>query len=349
MSNKIEGFSRLVAEQLSVNQFGFGHKSTIEGFNRTLNETANGFKENALPLELLCQLHKILTLPEGIKIPRTLRDTANLWKKESPYVESFKISGVNPTLPVPLVIHARNVNEDLLEKIKSHSLKQMPAESHNVIAKEDFEAVPFNVKNIIKLYKYPLKDAKMFYQAFRQFSTKLAIAVPIKRNELPVRTLCSFNLVEEPTAVWACDGLRSMSIEGNCKGVLLHRSASEVETQEIISRYPLTIPFSSMNTWRKIVAGWLARTKGVEFDTLSESARKRHLVNGIRHSVIGYSQWWKLVENEQTSMLHDEAYDKVMRLIIKTFPYLADEARRQLNEATDVIPHSRRDGSCKDR
>lgn len=86
---------------------------------------------------------------------------------------------------------------------------------------------------------------------------------------------------------------------------------------------------TSLEFWKKVTRSWYERTnEGMRWEGLSQRAIQRHIVNMVRHSS-GYDYVCGFGLDEATYI---DCFTTINLAIAKAFPYLRNEALRQIDE-----------------
>lgn len=107
----------------------------------------------------------------------------------------------------------------------------------------------------------------------------------------------------------------------------MHFSNEGAQPILIDGSYPLYS--ADLEFWKSVTKAWYERThEGTFWDDLGAKAKQRHITNYIRHSS-PYDHICGLAIDEET---HFAVYREINLNIAKTFPYLRNEALRQIDE-----------------
>ena len=189
------------------------------------------------------------------------------------------------------------------------------------VAFHDDDVVKANPKNLMRYCGFPERDAKALFNNLKMIDGQIFLPKTNSPSK-DVNRLAIYMLDNPPSHSWYVDSLISgESIE------LTQGRASLVQIEKLMAAHPL--PISDLRIWREITKRWYERNKPQPWAKLSLQAQKRHMVNMIRHNSIGYTQAYSNVEPELADILHDLAFDAIMRKIANTFPFLRIECQRQ--------------------
>ncbi|CAH7418618.1 conserved hypothetical protein [Vibrio chagasii] len=230
--------------------------------------------------------------------------------------ELFK--GVNPKLPMPELITKGRA--DLSKDFRAAVFKSRMAYV------EDTDYVSLSPKALVKHLGYPEIDAKRLFKnikSYRDFEEKTSIKM-LKRNAKPYYCQVS--------ALCTSDGEKHMwSLPVSDRSAFL--TVGDRSAKEILDLTDHPLPSLSLASWRNISKARYERMHPDNlWDDLSESSKRRRVVNQIRHSSVYYIHSWAIAKPEDSSRLHELSFDRVMRKIIHAYPSLADECRRQLDD-----------------
>ncbi|WP_318412659.1 hypothetical protein [Photobacterium leiognathi] len=230
-------------------------------------------------------------------------------------------SGVNKSLICPLmVVKGVSVKRSTIEIDESLN-KNLGY--NDVVGYHPDEVLRFNPKNITKLLNYPKSDAKALFRNINYLCQELYLPL-IQRLDERIHTIGICHFVEPAMHCWHLKGLMTME---NISEEL--RDAALDSLEKIFKDVPL--PINNLKLWRLITKEWYEREKGGEWNKLSSQAQRRHLVNMIRHGSIGYSQCYTNLPSNLANLLHEAAFNRIMRQIANTFPFLRNECQRQWN------------------
>ena len=292
-------------------------------------------------VQLICNIGDKPTLPKRIS------DVISIYKKYDSVDFSFLFKGVNKKLPMPVLIASlndyRDLNtvdtegvdftsedaEELSELVNIHFTEKHPA----CFVQND-EHVSFNPKNLVRYYWYSQIDAKNFHKSVSAYLRKSVGAVRlIKKASMPKDSyhVALFGNKEDKrrTCMWCLPrSEHSFLLDINRGEIVKTKKVSYTDLLEI-SYFP--IPISYLEVWKMVAREWYKKNTNstAPWDELSVSERKRHIVNSIRHNMIGYDIVWRNVRDIRE--IHDITFDRVIRQIMNAFPWLHDECKRQLD------------------
>lgn len=233
------------------------------------------------------------------------------------------VKGVNKNLPTPIVVF----DAFSPENIKSIRENQgTPTTAHPCLYVEDEDLVPFNPKNIAKHYGFPMLDAKTFFKNFMSYhpqKVKLLAKGALSKPKTYTRNVFILNFGEKPLAIW------SYNQDFRLREKLEGKHITDIEQALDLAHHDLPIP--DLQVWKSVAQSWYERNTHIgAWDEISIRSQQKHIVNTIRHNSVGYDQIWRCAKPEFVAMFHDKVFELTLKKIISTFPYLAEECKRQL-------------------
>ena len=233
---------------------------------------------------------------------------------------AFIFKNVDKNLQLPLLLIKRVLSESVSSVEIDLDLGEAMGNA-TCVAYHDDDVVKVNPKNLMRYCGFPERDAKALFKNLKLIEGQIFLT---KTNHASkdVNRLAIYMLDNPPSHSWYVDDLISgESLE------LTQGRASINKIEELMAEHPL--PISDLQIWREITKRWYERNRPQPWAKLSLQAQKRHIVNMIRHNSIGYTQAYSNVEPELADILHDMAFDAIMRKIANTFPFLRIECQRQ--------------------
>ncbi|MCD9485914.1 hypothetical protein [Photobacterium iliopiscarium] len=274
------------------------------------------------PVANIDNQHRVLNISQHINELRCCKETSD-WIVDDFTLRIFR--GVNKRLELPCVI-----SKLILElELPAFKAKNVVKES-SVFLFQACEVVRFNVKNLIKYYNYPEKDAKAFYANLAIYNQSTPLYLPKntkhKNRELPVTYDNTGDVIK---VFW---DIPTKLVDEFMLEYINHESSDhqlvESDLCEILNMLDKPLPIEDLSFW-KILAKQFYMDNGEDWSAMSVSRQKRLLTNFIRHNIPGYSQAYQLNDRALAKRLHDDYFDLVMRRIARTFPYLANECNNQ--------------------
>lgn len=281
------------------------------------------FTANKLDGAIINHLYALLfSYGAGVCKPLSIREFMDLHLDSEPEInEMIKcfFHGVDKGLPVPTILIRKiltglnNSDKTLAENIgKSQAIPFHPDD----VAK-------FNPKNIMTYCGYPERDAKALFKSLHIQGIGMYLPKsPIFHEAL--NDIAIYNFSTPPMYSWHVESILDYE---KLQEAILHTAFTVEELEALMHDIPL--PITSLKLWRVITKEWYEREKKRDWNTLSAQAQQRHLVNMIRHGSIGYSQCYTNLPRVLSDLLHEAAFNRIMRQIANTFPFLRNECQKQ--------------------
>lgn len=274
------------------------------------------------PVTNIGNQHRVLSISQHVNELRDCKET-NDWIIDDFILRIFK--GVNKRLQLPCVI------SKLMLELEQPAFKaKNVVKESSVFLFQPCEVVRFNVKNLIKYYGYPEKDARAFYASLAIYNQSTPLYLPKntkhKNRELPITYDNTSDVIKVfwdiPTKLVDNHMLKYINYVSSASPLV------ESDLDEILDSLDKPLPIESLNFW-KILARRFYEDNGEDWSAMPVCRQKRLLTNFIRHNIPGYSQAYQLNDRTLAQRLHDAYFDMVMRRIARTFPYLANECNNQ--------------------
>ncbi|HBH7890364.1 TPA: hypothetical protein KDX55_004378 [Vibrio parahaemolyticus] len=283
------------------------------------------------------------------QIGKTIQDMLNLWYGWVDSMEDYEISnignndgvdndyvrevfrdlycdvfkGVNKKLILPVIIHPYS-HPGFIADITDVQNAGEKLEATCIVDETDI--IAFSPKNLVKHFKYTEFDAKTLFKNLQESSITsnvmpLKMIKPRPIKEPFFRLINILPLTVGIKCSWPhCSKLNSLNNEQD----------AEFFEKELKALPNEPIPPFPVSTWRNIAKGQYERlNQGSDWNNLTNESQKRRIVNSIRHNSVGYVLSWSPTYDKNEA--HDRSFEIIMRKIIQTYPYLADECRKQLD------------------
>ncbi|HAS8538343.1 TPA: hypothetical protein I7730_00825 [Vibrio vulnificus] len=238
-------------------------------------------------------------------------------------VYELMFKGVDPTLPMPIMMHEFSPMDF---KIEGSGKGGTITTAHPVCYSNECDSVTFSVNNLIKHCGYSKQDAQNFYRNIKNnpFYGKRKWRIP-KRGKIPfVHNVFTCNVGEGILCMW------SLTQDSDTKK-RVHSSERELTELDLHLVQQFAVPDIGLTNWKDVCKRWVEREKGFDWDYLSIQEQQRHLLNTIRHNSIAYNESWRNVEPSKMKEFHDIAFDDITRQVMRLYPWLANECKRQLD------------------
>ncbi|CAH7188180.1 conserved hypothetical protein [Vibrio chagasii] len=236
------------------------------------------------------------------------------------YERMFK--GVNPALPMPMMMHDFSPMDF---KIEGSGKGGTITTAHPVCYSNDSDSASFSVNNLVKHCGYTKQDAQSLYRNIKDDPSygQRRWRIPKKGTTPFVHNLFTCNVGEGPLCMW------SLTQDSDSKK-RVHSGERELTEKDFHLVQQFSVPDIGLTNWKDVSRKWLERKKGFDWDGLSTQEQKRHILNTIRHNSIAYNESWRNVDPSVMQQFHDMAFDDIVRQVMRLYPWLANECKRQL-------------------
>ncbi|MCY9866454.1 hypothetical protein OTK49_28345 [Vibrio coralliirubri] len=226
--------------------------------------------------------------------------------------------GLNKSLPMPIIVR---------DLEKEHSINTTITTAHPIAYLSDSDHVAFSPKNIAKFYDWTERDAKTFFKNIKQsslFTTSSVIRLVKPNSGAYFRNVFVANHSNPPRFMWSF----SQDINER-KLVQFDMSSDYAKALELTDR---PLPSLSLSTWKDVAKRRFERLNpNAKWEALDTPDQMRRLVNLIRHNSVSYIDSWATAEPEKVKHLHDISFERTLKKIMATYPYLSEECKRQIN------------------
>ncbi|WP_274024561.1 hypothetical protein [Vibrio parahaemolyticus] len=237
------------------------------------------------------------------------------------YNDVFK--GVNKKLTLPIIIHPYNRPSFIADITDVFNVgeKQMA-----ICIIDEADIIAFSPKNLAKHFNYTDFDARALFKNFQE-SVLTNSVMPLKMIKPSPKKTPFFRRMNVLSLI---DGLKCYWPHCSKLNSLKNEQDAEFFEKELKALVKEPIPPFPVSTWRNIAKGQYERlNQGSDWNNLTNESQKRRIVNSIRHNSVGYMLSWSPTNDKNEA--HDRSFEIIMRKIIQTYPYLADECRKQLD------------------
>lgn len=327
---------KLNTDTVENRAISFIEDSGFNDFHRCRQQLLCYFSKNKLDDAILNHLYGVFLVAPGNKglsfyKEMTIHHYLGIIEKAFSPDDDISLSlrslfkGVNKRLTLPLLLMKEGTIDDDARKLTDPdnmlSLEDSLCRSITFAYAND-QVAKVNPKNLVKHCGWPLIDAKAL---FRNMSNLGGFAYIAKDNR-PSAHINRVAVCSQQTPALRCWQLDNVSLLQQ----FIEQTDEDISTDDLSALMSKNaLPITDLQIWRSITKEWYEATHDFPWAKLSLQAQKRHLVNMIRHGSIGYSQAYSSVPPRLSEILHEAAFDAIMKKIANTFPFLRTECQRQ--------------------
>lgn len=327
---------KLDTQTLGDRTITFIEDSGFNDFHRCRQQLLYYFTKNKLDDAILSHLYGVflvapggkgLTFYEDMTIQHYLAIIDNAFGIDDDVSRSLRglFKGVNKKLTLPLLLVKEGMIDDDTRKLADPddmlSLEDSLGRSVTFAYASD-QVAKVNPKNLVKHCGWPLLDAKALFSNMNDLGGCAYLAKNNRPSEHVNRVAicCQQN---PPLRCWQLDNMTLLQ-------QFIERTEEEISADDLeMLMSKNALPITDLQIWRSITKEWYERNRELPWAKLSLQAQKRHIVNMIRHGSIGYTQAYSCVPRYLVDILHEAAFNVIMKKIANTFPFLRTECQRQ--------------------